>query len=108
MSLIWKARGPVAWETKPPSRFRTGRQELVPIDPGVMGERIAIEPQGSVLHPPPQARTVVTQRTARPLSAHLLHYKDRLLVTEWHCVGQGQLRLAQQPPQERGNRCSWS
>lgn len=91
----------MASETKPPSRFRTHRRELVPTCPGVIGESMATEPQGSVLHPPPQARRVVAQRTAGPPSAcPLPHAEDCVLVTERHCVGQGQLRPAQQLPGE--------
>lgn len=49
---------------------------------------MAMEPQGSALHPPPEARRVVVQRTAGPPSAcPLLHAEDCVLVTQRHCVG---------------------
>lgn len=43
-------------------------QELVPKCPGIVGGRMAIESQGSVLHPPPQARKVPPGELLGPFS----------------------------------------
>ena len=58
-----------AFRFKPATWLRTIRQQQVPKCPGIMAGRMAIESQGSVLHPPLQARKISPEELLGPLSA---------------------------------------